>query len=135
MRMWSDLMAVDESIIGIDDDFFQRGGHSLKAAVLVTRVKKELDASIPMLQIFKTPTIRQLAAHIKEHQGEESIFSFQGEHLVLLRKQDREADQLFFLHDGTGGVDGYLEFIRRLDIEANCWGLRAGALGGDAGGR
>jgi fengycin family lipopeptide synthetase D len=51
--------------ISIDDNFFQLGGHSLTAAVLVARIHKELDAVVKMADIFKTPTIREISDFIR----------------------------------------------------------------------
>ncbi|MCP4155599.1 MAG: AMP-binding protein, partial [bacterium] len=52
--------------ISIDDDFFRLGGHSLKAAVLISKIHKELESKIPLTQLFKTPTIRGLAQLIQQ---------------------------------------------------------------------
>jgi amino acid adenylation domain-containing protein len=51
--------------IGIDANFFEIGGHSLKASVMTAEVHKELGVKIPLLEVFKFPTIRGLARHIK----------------------------------------------------------------------
>jgi acyl transferase domain-containing protein/acyl carrier protein len=52
--------------VGIDDDFFELGGDSLKAITVAVNIHKELKVKISLEQIFKTPTIRGLAAYIKE---------------------------------------------------------------------
>jgi tyrocidine synthetase-3 len=63
--IWSEVLGppVKNSLIGIDDNFFELGGHSLKAAVLISRIYKELDIKVPLEQLFKTPTVRDLAAY------------------------------------------------------------------------
>jgi NAD(P)-dependent dehydrogenase (short-subunit alcohol dehydrogenase family)/acyl carrier protein len=48
--------------VGIDDDFFDLGGDSLKATVLVTNIHRELNIKIPLATLFLSPTIRELAA-------------------------------------------------------------------------
>ena len=70
--IWSDVLAMDRKEIGIDHDFFRMGGHSLKAAILIAKIHKELDAKLSLGQIFNHPTIRELALHIHEtrEQGE-----------------------------------------------------------------
>ncbi len=51
--------------IGIDDNFFDFGGHSLKATMLISRIHRAFNVKVPMEEIFKQPTIRQLAQYIK----------------------------------------------------------------------
>jgi hypothetical protein len=42
--------------------------------------------------------------------AEKEIFSLQEKNLVLLKKESEEAKHLFPVHDGTGEVEGYIEF-------------------------
>ncbi|MBL0743079.1 amino acid adenylation domain-containing protein [Chryseolinea sp. Jin1] len=46
--------------VGIDDDFFRLGGHSLKATQLVSKIFKELGFKIKLADVFENPTIKQL---------------------------------------------------------------------------
>jgi amino acid adenylation domain-containing protein/thioester reductase-like protein/non-ribosomal peptide synthase protein (TIGR01720 family) len=67
---WSQLLHIKKDIIGIDDDFFKLGGHSLKAAVMITMIHKHFSAKVKMHEIFNMSTIRKLAGFItkaKEH--------------------------------------------------------------------
>lgn len=64
--IWVEILHLDKSKIGIDFNFFDLGGHSLRAAVMVSKIHKELDVSVPLAEIFKTPTIKQLARYIKD---------------------------------------------------------------------
>jgi amino acid adenylation domain-containing protein len=47
--------------IGVDDDFFHIGGHSLRATIMVSKIQAELGVRIPLAEVFKTPTIKGLA--------------------------------------------------------------------------
>ncbi|WDH97030.1 amino acid adenylation domain-containing protein [Paenibacillus urinalis] len=58
--IWCDVLNVAE--IGIEDHFFEAGGHSLKAMMLSARIKKELNVSIELQAIFDYPTIKLLAS-------------------------------------------------------------------------
>ncbi len=51
--------------IGIEADFFELGGYSIKAALLVSKIHKELNVKIPMVEVFKIPTIAGLSRYIK----------------------------------------------------------------------
>jgi tyrocidine synthetase-3 len=68
VRVWSEVLGVKEESIGIDSDFFELGGHSLKATILLTKLHKELNVKLPLAELFRTPTIRELVEFIK---GEE----------------------------------------------------------------
>jgi amino acid adenylation domain-containing protein len=59
--IWSKVLGIDKSTIGIDDNFFERGGHSLRAIVMTTIIHKEFDVMIPLAEIFKAPSIRGIS--------------------------------------------------------------------------
>ncbi|HEX3022521.1 MAG TPA: amino acid adenylation domain-containing protein [Lachnospiraceae bacterium] len=63
-NVWSEVLGVEG--IGIDDNFFELGGESFKALKVVRRIGDW----IGIMDFFKNPTIRQLAAFIE--QGEKS---------------------------------------------------------------
>lgn len=50
--------------IGIDDDFFVIGGHSLLAAQLVNRLNRSFDVGLSIRTVFEGPTVRRLAEAI-----------------------------------------------------------------------
>jgi amino acid adenylation domain-containing protein len=52
--------------IGIDDNFFNLGGHSLRATVMISRIHRELEVRVSLADCFENPTVRQLARHIKQ---------------------------------------------------------------------
>ncbi|MGE5343351.1 MAG: amino acid adenylation domain-containing protein [Candidatus Omnitrophota bacterium] len=66
VRIWADVLGIDESIIGIDAGFLELGGHSLKATVLISRIHKEMNVKISLGEIFKYQTIRNLANYIDQ---------------------------------------------------------------------
>ena len=76
VEIWSRFLAETnrmsqlQTSIGIDDNFFQLGGHSLKATILVAKIHKAFDVKVPLAEIFKTPRIRELAKYIKEKSKE-----------------------------------------------------------------
>ncbi|MCU0290187.1 MAG: condensation domain-containing protein, partial [Acidobacteria bacterium] len=64
--LWAEVLDSQAHVsIGIDDNFFQLGGHSLKATILVSRIHKNLNVHVPLAEIFKRPTVRGLAEYIK----------------------------------------------------------------------
>ncbi|MBN2864186.1 MAG: amino acid adenylation domain-containing protein, partial [Bacteroidales bacterium] len=65
--IWQSVLALDK--IGIDDDFFDLGGHSLKATISAARIFKELGVEVPLREIFKYSTIRQLGEYVLKAQN------------------------------------------------------------------
>ncbi|MCP4158132.1 MAG: AMP-binding protein, partial [bacterium] len=70
VEIWTGILKLNrektEQPLGIDDNFFQLGGHSLKATTMAYRVLKELGVEVKINRFFAAPTIRQLAVQIKE---------------------------------------------------------------------
>jgi acyl carrier protein/NRPS condensation-like uncharacterized protein len=66
VEVWSEVLNTEGRQIGIDTDFFRFGGHSLKANILAAKLHKALNVKVPLSEIFKRPTIRELAAYIKK---------------------------------------------------------------------
>jgi amino acid adenylation domain-containing protein len=58
--MWSDLLATEEPV-GVHDNLFAAGGHSLTATRFVARVGDVYGVSLPVHQVFAGPTIAELA--------------------------------------------------------------------------
>ncbi|MCX4775968.1 non-ribosomal peptide synthetase/MFS transporter [Streptomyces sp. NBC_01264] len=61
--LWADLLELPR--VGALDDFFELGGHSLLATQVVARMRRafpELAAPVGVMDLFKHPTVRRLAA-------------------------------------------------------------------------
>ncbi len=63
--IWSEVLGVDKSKIGIDADFFEIGGDSIKVIQISARLRKH-NLKVESGDIFTYPTIRQLSPTIKE---------------------------------------------------------------------
>jgi amino acid adenylation domain-containing protein len=64
--IWSELLGVER--IGIDDDFFQLGGHSLVVARLAARVRQVFAVELSLVEVFKKPTVAALAEAVERAQ-------------------------------------------------------------------
>ncbi len=61
--IWEELLKVKK--IGIKDNFFEMGGHSLKAVQMVSRIYKELGVRIDIKDVFVCQTIEELAIRVE----------------------------------------------------------------------
>jgi acyl carrier protein len=68
--IWAEILGVKR--IGVHDNFFDLGGHSLKATQVVSRLRKAFQSDIPLRHMFEFPTIAELAAVIDSQNGRES---------------------------------------------------------------
>ncbi|MGE5340960.1 MAG: amino acid adenylation domain-containing protein [Candidatus Omnitrophota bacterium] len=68
VAIWSEVLGIEKEKISIHANFFHLGGHSLKATVLLSKIHKALHVHIPLAQIFKTPTVFEIARIISQSQ-------------------------------------------------------------------
>lgn len=64
VEIWREVLRIDN--IGIECNFFDLGGHSLRAGAVCASIHKEFNVEITINDIFNMPTIRELARYIKE---------------------------------------------------------------------
>ncbi|CAG0934561.1 nonribosomal peptide synthetase DhbF [Thermoflexales bacterium] len=64
--VWTEVLGLAQ--VGIDDNFFEIGGESFKAI----RVVRKIDTSVSVMDLFKYPTIRQLAEHLTQGQSRQT---------------------------------------------------------------
>lgn len=73
--IWKDILHVEQ--VGVDDNFFDFGGHSLQVVQVQNRLRETLGVDVPVLKLFQFPTIRLLAKFVAEHSapaaGDESF--------------------------------------------------------------
>ncbi|MCU0289101.1 MAG: amino acid adenylation domain-containing protein, partial [Acidobacteria bacterium] len=66
LEIWQEVLfghAYNEkkTTIGIDENFFELGGHSLNATLVIAKMHKMSNVKVPLIEIFRHPTIRKLA--------------------------------------------------------------------------
>ncbi len=65
--IWEDLLGV--SPIGVHDNFFEMGGHSLMATRVIARVEQSHGVRLPLRELFNAPTVRQLSVLVTAAMG------------------------------------------------------------------
>jgi acyl carrier protein len=88
VELWAEVLGLEKDVIGIKDDFFDLGGHSLKATILMAKIHKVFDVGIPLVELFKAPTVEGLSSLIsvaewaREQDGKRNV-SFEDEEVIL----------------------------------------------------
>ncbi|WFE21614.1 amino acid adenylation domain-containing protein [Solwaraspora sp. WMMD937] len=65
--IWQDVLQIAE--IGIDEDLFDLGGHSLTITRISSRIHRRLGVEVPLDAFFDTPTIAEIANLVREAGG------------------------------------------------------------------
>jgi non-ribosomal peptide synthetase component F len=66
-RVWRTVLP--DRPIGVGDDFFRLGGHSLSMVVLIKRMAQEFDVDVPLATFIESPTIHALSRFVEQIDG------------------------------------------------------------------
>jgi acyl carrier protein len=64
-KIWRQLLGIEK--IGLHDNFFDLGGHSLLVVEAQAKLREALGFDLPVIKLFQYPTISSLANFLKEH--------------------------------------------------------------------
>jgi amino acid adenylation domain-containing protein len=121
-RIWQEVL--EKKQIGIRDNFFDLGGHSLVAARLMHRIGQEIGKTLPLAMLFEAPTIEQLAAALGQD-GWSRYWS------SLVPIQTTGSQPPFFCVHGVGGnVIGLRELGQCMAPDYPFYGLQSQGLDG-----
>ena len=109
--------------VGIDDSFFDLGGHSLSATRVIARVRAELGVEVSIRALFEAPTVAGLAAWISEHAGERAMAALTAQQRPAVVPLSFAQSRLWFLDQLFGPSPVYnmavgLRLGGRLDVGA-----------------
>jgi amino acid adenylation domain-containing protein len=91
-RIWSDLLAT-EAPVGVHDNLFALGGHSLTATRFVARVADTYGVSLPVHHVFAGPTIAELA-EVVSADPDFGLAAGSSRHAELDALSDEDLDEL-----------------------------------------
>jgi amino acid adenylation domain-containing protein len=98
--IWTELLPVER--VGVRDDFFDLGGHSLAATRIAARIRRDLGADVPLTVLFEEPTVELLARRLETEgagaRREQPIGAGSG--------RDAAGDALRRSEDPTGDLTG-----------------------------
>lgn len=139
---WEKLLGV--SPIGVEDSFFDLGGHSLIAVRLFAMIKKDWGAQFPISVLFEAPTIAKIAALIDERTGGRVATTEAGTqkrdeeprkqgftHLVALNRSESKTAPLFIVAGMFGNVLNLRHLAQQLGPDQPVYGMQARGLMGE----
>jgi thioesterase domain-containing protein/acyl carrier protein len=114
--IWGEVLGIPS--VGVNANFFDLGGHSLRALRVVLKVRDELGVDVPVAALIQANTVRRFAALVDRSGGDG------GRPLVVpLNAPGHPA--VFVFHPLGGHVFGYAPLARALDGVASLHGVRA----------
>ena len=115
--LWAAALGLER--VGIHDNFFDLGGHSLMATRLFTRIEAEFEKSIPLGILFQAQTIAELAyvlTNIPASRSYKSTFA--------IRNGQSRRPPLFLLHGIDGDLGQWRGLIEHLGADLDIYGLK-----------
>ena len=123
---WREVLEIER--VGLDDNFFDLGGHSLLLVQVHGRLEQALERDLPVVDLFNYPTVRSLARHLDPAAAD----------VTLERVRERALDQLA-VRAGDGALPDAVEpvaivgmvgrFPGSASVEELWQNLTAGELG------
>lgn len=118
--VWCSVLGLES--VGMNENFFHVGGHSLPAVRLFARIEKAFGLRLPLATLIAAQSVAELAAVIRAERPAPSWRS-----LVPLNEGGHRAP-LFLVHHPNGQVLVYRDLIRRLGPDQPVYGLQSVGL-------
>jgi amino acid adenylation domain-containing protein len=123
VEIWEEVLG--RKPVGIQDSFFESGGHSLAAVRMIDQVEKVMGSRLPVAAVFREPTIEHLAGILRDGRRGHTYSPLAGLRLHGPRPP------IFCIHAAGGLVFYYSDLLRRLAPEQPVYGLQSRGLDGD----
>ena len=69
--IWQAVLGIDR--VGLHDNFFDLGGHSLLMVKVHHQLQQQLGLDLPLVELFRYPTVRALAAYMRQREAEGDV--------------------------------------------------------------
>ncbi len=130
--IWAEVLGIER--VGTGDDFFELGGHSLLATQLIFKVRDAFQIEVPLRELFKSPTVAELAGVVEaiRRGGPADIstgFGLKADAVLdsAIRPGDKSLAAVseatgIFLTGATGFLGAFLldELLRQTDATIHC---------------
>jgi amino acid adenylation domain-containing protein len=117
VQVWEDILAIRP--VGVNDNFFHLGVHSLLAVRMVAQLEKRLHCRIPLAALFEEATINHLAK-LQRRQ----MVALRESSLIPIRTSGSRSP-IFFVHPVGGRVFCYTALAAYLDLDRPFYGFQS----------
>ncbi|UAA37473.1 HAD-IIIC family phosphatase [Paraneptunicella aestuarii] len=123
VNIWSEILGMEPESIGVNDDFFDCGGHSQLALKLIAKIEAQLGKALPLAILFTASTVATLA---------EQILSDNTTNIEILVPMQTEGKQqpIFALPGAGGSVVALQPFSQAFGNDQPFFGLQSIGLDG-----
>ncbi len=117
VAVWREVLEVEQ--IGIEDNFFESGGHSLLVLMLKERIRKAVGAEVSVSQLMLNPTVAGQAACLEGSAGQS---------LIVKLNSQTQGTPLYLFHPSYGSVHCYKAIALALREQRPVMGVMCRAL-------
>jgi amino acid adenylation domain-containing protein len=116
--IWAEVLGAQQ--VGLDDDFFDLGGHSLVGVRLLAKIKKIYQVNLELAVLFEARTVRQFADVIRKLKQPTS-----GEYTLVPIQPNGSRIPFFCVHGVGGGVLNYQAIAKALGPDQPFYAFRS----------
>ncbi|MBP1124792.1 MULTISPECIES: amino acid adenylation domain-containing protein [Pseudomonas] len=117
VAVWREVLEVEQ--VGIEDNFFESGGHSLLVLMLKERIRKAVGAELSVSQLMLNPTVAGQAACLEGSAGQS---------LIVKLNSQTQGTPLYLFHPSYGSVHCYKAIALALREQRPVMGVMCRAL-------
>jgi len=121
--IWKTCLGLPE--VGIRDDFFEMGGHSLTAVKVMTEIEKQTGKRLPLSSLFENSTVEKLAVLLQE----EKLSDNRWDALVPIKTEGTK-NPVFLVHGGGLNILVFKYMSEHMDPDQPVYALQALGLKG-----
>ena len=70
--IWSEVLGVEVSKIGVNDNFFDLGGNSLLVIKIISKIENTFNLKVPVVKLFEYSTIQLIASYLNSNASKSS---------------------------------------------------------------
>ena len=115
-KLWEENLGIDK--ISIDDNYFNLGGHSLKALKLIEQINTFFNCTISIQGLYEKPTIKEFTTLMIKNDNNDP------KTLILLKNSRKNPPYLFLFHPISGLLNCFDSLINHWKHSMSVYGFQ-----------